>query len=97
MRRFSLLYLDRLGRHLVGWLSLAPTRPGHSGNYSCVPSYATPDWVMVHVIPDQEEVPANLLVSEASPVQYSEPQPEQGGQSGLNKGLFLWCGWILLR
>ena len=24
--------------------------PGDSGNYSCVPSFTTPDWVMVHVI-----------------------------------------------
>ena len=41
----------RLGRNLEGWLSVLSTTPQHSGNYSCVPSFTTPDWVMVHVIP----------------------------------------------
>ena len=33
-----------------GWLTVRDSRPEHSGNYSCVPSYTTPDWVVVHVI-----------------------------------------------
>ena len=35
---------------LQGRLVIAVTRAGDSGNYSCLPSYATPDWVMVHIV-----------------------------------------------
>ena len=35
---------------LEGWLTLTKASPAYSGNYSCVPSYTTPDWVLVHVI-----------------------------------------------
>ena len=38
-------------RNMEGWLSVLKTTPQHSGNYSCVPSYTTPDWVVVYVIP----------------------------------------------
>ena len=41
----------RLARNMEGWLSVLKTRPQHSGNYSCVPSYTSPDWVVVYVIP----------------------------------------------
>ena len=41
----------RLGKKLQGWLSILATTPQHSGNYSCVPSYTKPDWVVVHIIP----------------------------------------------
>ena len=35
---------------LQGWLTVTNSTPDHSGNYSCVPSYTTPDWVIVHII-----------------------------------------------
>ena len=38
-----------------GWLTITNSTPGHSGNYSCVPSYTTPDWVTVHVIRGQNQ------------------------------------------
>ena len=38
-----------------GWLTITNSTPGHSGNYSCVPSYTTPDWVSVHVIRGQNQ------------------------------------------
>ena len=47
----------RLGKKLQGWLSISATTPQHSGNYSCVPSYTTPDWVVVHVIPGNITLP----------------------------------------
>ena len=46
----------RLRRNLEGWLSVLATTPQHSGNYSCVPSYTTPDWVLVHVIPGNTDL-----------------------------------------
>ena len=33
-----------------GWITVADCQPSYSGNYSCVPSYTTPDWVIVDVI-----------------------------------------------
>ena len=33
-----------------GWITVSNSTPSYSGNYSCVPSYTTPDWVMVHII-----------------------------------------------
>ena len=50
----------RLGRNLEGWLSVLATTPQHSGNYSCVPSYTTPDWVLVHVIPGNTDLLGNV-------------------------------------
>ena len=41
----------RLGRNMEGWLSIMNTSSKHSGNYSCVPSYTKPAWVMVHIVP----------------------------------------------
>ena len=35
---------------LQGRLVIANTRVGDSGNYSCIPSYATPDWIMIHIV-----------------------------------------------
>ena len=35
---------------LQGRLVIASTRAGDSGNYSCIPSYATPDWIMIHIV-----------------------------------------------
>ena len=40
---------------LQGWLTVTNSSPSSSGNYSCVPSYTTPDWVMVHVIRGQSQ------------------------------------------
>ena len=39
-----------LSRKLEGWLSIANTTTEHSGNYTCVPSYAVPAWTSVHII-----------------------------------------------
>ena len=44
-----------LARSLEGWLSITKTRQSHSGNYSCVPSYATPDWTIVHILPGKKK------------------------------------------
>lgn len=49
---------------LQGRLVIAVTRAGDSGNYSCLPSYATPDWVMVHIVTEDE--PAGLQLSGSS-------------------------------
>ena len=49
---------------LQGRLVIASTRASDSGNYSCLPSYATPDWVMVHIVTQDE--PAGLQLSKAS-------------------------------
>ena len=35
---------------LQGRLVIRSTVAGDTGNYSCLPSYATPDWVMVHIV-----------------------------------------------
>ena len=43
-----------------GWLTITNSTPGHSGNYSCVPSYTTPDWVTVHVIRGQNQEEGGL-------------------------------------
>ena len=42
-------------RSVQGWLNIDRTVPGDSGNYSCVPSYSTPDWVLVHIIKGQRQ------------------------------------------
>ena len=34
----------------LGWITVSNSIPSYSGNYNCVPSYTTPDWVMVHMI-----------------------------------------------
>ena len=49
---------------LQGRLVIASTKASDSGNYSCLPSYATPDWVMVHIVTQDE--PAGLQLSKAS-------------------------------
>ena len=41
------------GDSVVGRLLISATRQADSGNYSCLPSYATPDWVMVHIVTGQ--------------------------------------------
>ena len=33
-----------------GWLEVRRTTPYDAGNYSCVPSYAIPDWTQVHIM-----------------------------------------------
>ena len=38
---------------LQGRLVIDKTLALDSGNYSCLPSYATPDWVMVHIVTGQ--------------------------------------------
>ena len=38
------------GDSVMGRLLISSTVSGDSGNYSCLPSYATPDWVMVHIV-----------------------------------------------
>ena len=40
-----------ISRKLEGWLSITHRTNEHSGNYSCVPSYAVPAWTVVHIIP----------------------------------------------
>ena len=35
---------------LQGRLVIDKTMSGDSGNYSCLPSYATPDWSMIHIV-----------------------------------------------
>lgn len=35
---------------IKGWLVVRRTTHYDAGNYTCVPSYAIPDWVQVHVI-----------------------------------------------
>ena len=41
------------GDSVTGRLAISRTLPSDSGNYSCLPSYATPDWVMVHIVTGQ--------------------------------------------
>ena len=41
------------GNSMEGRLVISSTVPGDSGNYSCLPSYATPDWVMVNIVTGQ--------------------------------------------
>ena len=42
-----------LPAELQGRLVIDKTLALDSGNYSCLPSYATPDWVMVHIVTGQ--------------------------------------------
>ena len=35
---------------LQGRIVIASTVASDSGNYSCLPSYATPDWTMIHIV-----------------------------------------------
>ena len=49
---------------LQGRLVIARTMVSDSGNYTCLPSYATPDWVMVHIVTQDE--PAGLQLSMAT-------------------------------
>jgi len=49
---------NNIGDVFQGKLVIGTTVVSDSGNYSCVPSYATPDWVMVHIITEDE--PAGL-------------------------------------
>ena len=47
------------GDSVVGRLVISSTVASDSGNYSCLPSYATPDWVMVHIVTGTE--PRNIF------------------------------------
>ena len=44
---------SQLPAELQGRLVIDKTLALDSGNYSCLPSYATPDWVMVHIVTGQ--------------------------------------------
>jgi hypothetical protein len=35
---------------LQGWIEIQRVTPFDSGNYTCVPSYAIPAWVQIHVL-----------------------------------------------
>ena len=35
---------------LLGSLEIRRITPYDTGNYSCVPSYALPDWAQVHIV-----------------------------------------------
>ncbi|XP_023335299.1 protein turtle homolog A [Eurytemora carolleeae] len=66
-------HLDKIYQ---GWLNIDRTVPGDSGNYTCVPSYSTPDWVIVHIIKDEKD-PAGLQDGAGAP---------GGAQSSLDQG-----------
>ena len=44
------------GDSVVGRLVISSTVSSDSGNYSCLPSYTTPDWVMVHIVTGQSDI-----------------------------------------
>merc|ERR1711862_209781 len=56
---------------LQGRLVIDKTLALDSGNYSCLPTYATPDWVMVHIVTEDE--PAGLQLSDGGPAQPGLP------------------------
>ena len=51
-----------LHAELQGRLVIDKTLALDSGNYSCLPSYATPDWVMVHIVTGQNTRPAGVYI-----------------------------------
>ena len=52
MQLTSAVLHSELQSHLV----IDKTLAMDSGNYSCLPSYATPDWAMVHIVTGQSWV-----------------------------------------
>ncbi|TRY70331.1 hypothetical protein TCAL_09632, partial [Tigriopus californicus] len=49
---------------LQGYLQVDNVTPYDAGNYTCVPSYAIPDWVQVHILHEENQARLHNEVSE---------------------------------
>ena len=61
-----------------------------AGNYSCVPSYSTPDWVMVRVTPrpsDETDLHHPGVIIEKQPASLLEPGVKQHQDEGQGEDL----------
>lgn len=41
---------SKVDKELKGWLQIDRVSPYDTGNYTCVPSYAIPDWAQIYVV-----------------------------------------------
>ncbi len=46
---------SEVAQELYGWLQVDRVTPYDSGNYTCVPSYAVPAWIEIHVVQGESE------------------------------------------
>ncbi|CAB4058650.1 unnamed protein product [Lepeophtheirus salmonis] len=59
-----LIMRTEIGVALQGWLEIKNVSLLDTGNYSCVPSYAIPDWTQIHIMHDEKSAVLHEEMSE---------------------------------